>query len=126
VAKRKLLFSITKKDFEISYFSGKGGGGQHRNRHMNCCRIKHPASGAIATGQSCKSKVQNTRAALHSLVEQPKFKVWHAKKVAEIKAKKSTEELIKELMAPENLKIEMLDESERWVSYKEDSDGSDR
>ena len=26
---KELLFSVTKKDFDITYFSGKGAGGQH-------------------------------------------------------------------------------------------------
>ena len=38
---KKLLFSITKKDFKIDYFSGTGAGGQHRNRHKNCIRLTH-------------------------------------------------------------------------------------
>jgi len=32
---KDLLFSVIKKEFEITYYSGKGAGGQHRNRHKN-------------------------------------------------------------------------------------------
>jgi len=32
---RELAFSVTKKDLEITYFSGTGKGGQHRNKHKN-------------------------------------------------------------------------------------------
>jgi len=33
--KKEHLFSVTKKDIEITYYSGRGAGGQHRNRHKN-------------------------------------------------------------------------------------------
>lgn len=114
--KKRLLFSITKKDLEISYFSGKGAGGQHRNKHRNCCRIRHPESGAAATGQEHRSKEKNTRAALHRLVETAKFKIWHARKVAEVREKKTIDEIVAEQMRPENLKVEVRNEDDtRWI-----------
>ena len=53
---KEILFSVTKKDFEITYFSGKGAGGQHRNKHQNCVRLKHKDTGIITTGQDQRSK----------------------------------------------------------------------
>src|SRR5687768_9355475 len=32
-------------DFKIEWFSGTGKGGQHRNRHMNSCRLIHLPTG---------------------------------------------------------------------------------
>ena len=75
--KKEILFSITKKDFDIKPFSGKGGGGQHRNKHQNCIRMKHRDSGAMAVGQSHRSKEQNTREAFLRIVNSDKFKKWH-------------------------------------------------
>ena len=57
--KKELLFSITRKDFEITWFGGSGAGGQHRNKHHNCCRIVHKASGIMSTGQGSRSREQN-------------------------------------------------------------------
>lgn len=42
------------RDFRVEWYSGTGAGGQHRNRHMNSCRITHK-SGIIATAQ-CRSR----------------------------------------------------------------------
>jgi len=39
----------TKKDFKIDWYSGSGAGGQHRNKHQNCCRIIHIESGFSET-----------------------------------------------------------------------------
>ena len=44
---KKLLFSLTKNDFIVTYYSGTGAGGQHRNKHQNCVRIKHKETGII-------------------------------------------------------------------------------
>lgn len=60
---------LTKGDFRVDWFSGKGAGGQHRNKHQNCCRITHIASGLVATGQSSRSRPDNQKGAFHSLVE---------------------------------------------------------
>ena len=107
----KPIFSVTKKDLEITYFSGHGAGGQHRNKHKNCVRIRHPETGVIVTGQEQKSLEQNKKFALNRLVANKKFRIWL--KIQSAKAlmgeREYEEELsrrVDEQMKPENLKIE--------------------
>ena len=70
---RELLFSITKKDFKIERFSGSGAGGQHRNRHKNCVRLKHKDSGFKSQCQDYKSYEQNLKEAFNRLTKNPGF-----------------------------------------------------
>ena len=65
---RELLFSVTKKDLKIDYFSGTGGGGQHRNKHQNCVRMHHKDSGASSTGQSSKERKSNLKEAFNNII----------------------------------------------------------
>ncbi len=58
----------TKKDFKIEWYSGTGAGGQHRNKHQNCCRITHIESGICERGTS-KSRVANQREAFTKLAK---------------------------------------------------------
>lgn len=112
--KGKLLFSVTKKDLKINYFSGTGKGGQHRNKHQNCVRLQHPASGATVTGQSNKSRLANLKEAFNNLIESSKFKMWHNRMVQEIYQGKTIEEIVDEAMSLENLKVESKDEQGKW------------
>jgi len=107
---RELLFSVTRKDIKIDFFSGTGAGGQHRNKHQNCVRMCHTESGARATGQKNKNRKANLVAAFKSLINTPHFKMWQAQKTQEICAGRTIEQEIDEMMLPENLKVE----------YKED------
>ena len=104
--KKELLFSVTKKDFVVDYFSGKGAGGQHRNKHQNCVRLRHSESGATATGQSHKSRQANLREALKSLTDSYKFKVWINRKSWEVIEGKTLETKVEESMKDENIKVE--------------------
>ena len=114
--KKELLFSVTKKDLDITYFSGTGAGGQHRNRHMNCVRIKHPDSNVIVTGQSSRDKNTNLRSAFNNLVNHPDFKKWHKIKTAEMMGRLTDiEKEVDKALSPENLKIEHF-ENNKWVS----------
>ena len=113
--KRELLFSVAKKDFKVDYFSGTGAGGQYRNKHQNCVRTRHLESGAIATGQSNRSRQANIREALNGLVKSTKFKLWMTRMVNEVVSGKTIEQRVDEMMTPENLKIEVK-ESGRWVN----------
>lgn len=112
---KKLLFSITKKDLNITYFSGSGAGGQHRNRHMNCVRINHKDSHVTVTGQSHKERKQNIKEALYNLIKHPRFKMWHAITVNELIRGKTIDELVEEEMDEKNLIIETVDKDGKWV-----------
>jgi len=111
---KELLFSVTKKDLKIDYYSGTGAGGQHRNRHMLACRIQHPESKTLVTCGEHKSKERNLRQAFKQLIEHPKFKKWHKIKTAEMllskedkeKRRLEIEKKVDEMMREENLKIE--------------------
>lgn len=58
---------LTKKDFKLEWFSGQGAGGQHRNKHQNCCRITHIESGITVNGTESRSRVENQRTAFNKL-----------------------------------------------------------
>jgi len=59
---------LTKKDFKLEWFSGTGKGGQHRNKHQNCCRITHIDSGLRAQGTESRERVANQKKAFIRLV----------------------------------------------------------
>lgn len=50
-------------EFELEWFSGTGNGGQHRNKHMNSCRLVHPPTGLVQTAVS-RSRTANLDSAL--------------------------------------------------------------
>lgn len=60
---------LTKNDFEIQWFSGTGGGGQHRNKHQNCCRIIHKETGLKAQSTEHKDRPSNQRDAFNRLAK---------------------------------------------------------
>lgn len=60
---------LTKKDFRLEWFSGTGAGGQYRNKHQNCCRITHIATGLRCTGQSHRERPANQREAFSKLAK---------------------------------------------------------
>ena len=64
----KPIFSATKKDFRVDWFSGTGKGGQYRNKHPNCCRITHIESGLMTTGQDHRERPANQKDAFNKLV----------------------------------------------------------
>lgn len=66
---KNLWFSITKDDIDIDWFSGTGGGGQHRNKHQNCCRLTHKKTGIVAKSQSYRERQANFKKAFKTLAE---------------------------------------------------------
>jgi peptide chain release factor 1 len=55
---------ITEDQFRFEWFSGTGKGGQHRNKHQNCCRCIHEPTGIQANGTNSRSREDNQRNAL--------------------------------------------------------------
>ncbi len=113
--KKDLIFSVTKRDLKITYFSGSGAGGQHRNRHNNCVRINHPETGVTAQGTESKSLTQNKKLAFTRLVKNKKFYNW-LKVTASylLEDGKTIAEIVDDMMAEENLKVEKK-VNNKWV-----------
>ena len=116
---KELLFSVTKNDLEVDWFSGTGCGGQYRNKHQNCCRIRHKDSGAIATGQSQRDRISNLKEAMENLTKSPKFKAWVKVRVGEVTGEKADIEA-KVDRAMRHLKFEVKDEAGNWKEVQED------
>lgn len=112
MAKRELLFRLTKKDFEVTHIRGTGPGGQHKNKKSTGVRIKHPESGAVAQSTEYKSQVRNKKAAFNRLVESKKFKAWHRLEVGRHTLSESeAKRIVERMMAPTNLRVETLGDS---------------
>ncbi len=104
---KELLFSVTRKDFRVSYFCAGGPGGQHQNKIASACRIIHPASGAVGESREQKSQHQNRKIALQRLVKTKEFQKWHKIETARhLGLLANIEVQVDEWMKPENLKIE--------------------
>ncbi len=110
---KELLFSVTKKDLDVHYFSGSGAGGQHRNKHQNCVRMCHRDSGTRVVGQSNRERKANLREAFIGLTKHAKFKMWQSMKVQEVVKGKSIQKEVDEMMQSESLKIEHMKDG-KW------------
>lgn len=107
------LFSVTKKDFTLSYYSGSGGGGQNRNKHKNCVRIQHKSSGAMVSNCTQKNLHQNKKLALGKLKTNKLFLDWikvEAAKYSDMQRliEKRVDEEVERAMDPKNIKVEYL------------------
>ncbi len=75
---------LLESDLDVSWFSGTGAGGQHRNKHQNSCRIVHPPTGIVATAQ-CRSRVNSEQEARREIERRVvgRSSVQHAHQIAE-------------------------------------------
>lgn len=113
---KELIFSVTKKDFDIQAFRAGGKGGQNQNKTNSGCRIMHKESGAVAESRDTRSFHENQRSAFRKLIESPKFKLWHKIEVAKrMKDYVSIDAKVDLAMKPENIKVEVHDENGKWV-----------
>ena len=74
-------FCYTRKDFVLDWYSGSGAGGQHRNKHQNCLRLTHIASGITVTAADGRERPANLRRAFERL--RPKLEAWIRAQIGE-------------------------------------------
>lgn len=110
---------FSKKDFILEWFSGTGAGGQHRNKHKNCCRITHIESGLKTQGTHSRERPANQKSAFEEL----------AKKILEYYYGKEKKERIKSKGVIRNyhaVRNEVHDKASNLkMSYKEIVIGGD-
>lgn len=107
---RQLLFSLTKKDFEVQTFRAGGKGGQKQNKTESGVRIIHRESGAVGESREHRSQLQNRKAAFERLVASKKFQLWLKRKTAAVLiGEAELRRQVEEMMHPKNLRIEVGD-----------------
>lgn len=112
---REVLFTVTRKDLEVTWYCSPGPGGQKKNKTANACRIAHRESGAVVTAQERRERSQNQKAALRRLAGHPKFLAWWRRRVFEILNRETLEEAVEREMAPANVRVEVQGPDGRWV-----------
>lgn len=120
MTKSEILFSITKKDFEVQTFRSGGSGGQNQNKRDTGVRIIHRESGAVGESREERSQYANKKTAFHRLTETITFKKWLNIKVMELQQNKTIEQQVEETCSPENIKAEIR-ENNMWVTVPWDS-----
>ena len=107
---RKPIFSVLRDQFEVDFMRGSGNGGQNRNKRATACRIKHRASGAVATAQEHRTQLQNKKAAFRRLCETPKFRAWLKMQTGRaVATEDEIQRRVEEWMSPTNLRVEVGD-----------------
>lgn len=121
---KKLLFSVTAKDFNWDYFNGSGNGGQNRNKTQACVRCTHPPSGAQGVSQESRSQSDNKVKAFKRCIETKEFKAWHKLECARRTGMEAEVEQAVERQL-QDVKIETKDENGRWKPTKEEDLGNE-
>ena len=110
---KKILFSITKKDFKIDYFCTGGPGGQKQNKTASGCRITHEASGAVGECRNHRSQDQNRKEAFKRLTDSSKFKIWLKVKISAVEQGfRDIDEYVDSMMTEDKIKVEYPGDTE--------------
>jgi hypothetical protein len=115
----QLLFSVTRKDFDMQTFSVGGHGGGGKDTSNSGVRLIHRASGAVGEGRDHRSNTKNREDAFRRLVNTKKFKDWHRIECArrmgqqipetEEQIKARVDRMIDEGLKNGTIKVEYLD-----------------
>ena len=106
---KRLLFSLTAKDFEFQTFCTGGKGGQHRNAKQNGVRCIHHSSGARGEHRDGRDQYRNKQEAFLKCAESPAFRAWHRVETLKRLGKlKDIERAVDEAMRADNLVVEYI------------------
>jgi len=119
---KELLFSCTKKDFEMQVFRAGGKGGQHQNKTSSGVRIIHKESGAVGESRKERSQYQNKKIAFRHLVDSVKFKLWMNQRIWEVTKSGSIDQRVDEMMSSKNLLTEGKDAEGKWININSKGD----
>lgn len=80
LGKEKAAISRADDDFSITFFSGTGKGGQHRNKHQNSVRMTHIPTGLTQTAvsRSKDANIQEARTRLDAIIDAMESSSHHA------------------------------------------------
>lgn len=116
---KEILFSVTAKDCKFDFYSGRGAGGQARNKSLSAVRCMHIASGAVGQSEDERSQTQNKKIAFVRMANSPKFKTWHKIETARQMGKFiGLDEEVDRLMKDRYLRVEMKKDG-KWVKEEE-------
>lgn len=112
---KQLLFSLTKKDFEVEFFCAGGHGGQNMQKNATACRITHPVTKAVGISRDERSQLQNKKKAFERLINTDKFKHWHKVQTAKILGSIcDIDKWVENMMNIKNMRFEIKVEG-KWV-----------
>jgi len=121
---KQLLFSVTKKDFDVQTFRAGGKGGQKQNKTESGVRIVHKESKAVGESREERSQAQNKKIAFNRLTKHPLFKSYIKMKAAiisnQIKSEKELMEEVENSLKKGNLKVE-INKNGKWVAIVEEA-----
>lgn len=117
--KKKPLFSLTAKDFEMQTFTVSGHGGGGKDTSNTGVRFIHRPSGAVGEGREERSQLANKKRAFTRMANSKEFNVWLKLEIAramgktihksEKQLKEEVEQRVRELMKPEYIVEELYD-----------------
>lgn len=100
---KKLIFSLTKKDFRVDTFRAGGKGGQKQNKTSSGVRITHIATGISYESRDGRSQKQNKKKAFVKLCNDKRFRNWLKRKALN---QDIVDKQVDEWLKEENLKFE--------------------
>lgn len=119
---KELLFSVTAKDCDWSYYVGPGNGGQKKQKTKSGVICAHKPSGAQGRCHDDRMQLQNKKEAFVRMVNTDKFKTWHkietARRMGEL-PKETPEQVVDRQMRYETI-VEKQDGNGNWVKCSPD------
>jgi len=112
---KELLFSVTKKDFDVQFMRAGGAGGQHQNKTSSACRIVHKASGAVGESREHREQGQNKKEAFNRCIKSKIFQGWLKLRASELMLEETLEQKVDKLMQDCFIKTEVHDDTGKWI-----------